>query len=65
MADNSQKDPEVWVDEYGDILYRYAVARVRDPAIAEILYKTLFSQALKDVINSQGVLPNALGWLAF
>ena len=30
MADKSHVDPESWVDEYGDFLYRYAVSRLRD-----------------------------------
>jgi len=47
MADNSQKDPHLWVDEYGDILYRYAIARVRDPNVAEDLVQDTFLAGIK------------------
>jgi RNA polymerase sigma-70 factor (TIGR02943 family) len=30
-------DPERWVDEHGDVLYRYALVRVRKPEVAEDL----------------------------
>ena len=30
-------DPETWVDEYGDYLYRFALSRVKDPLLAEEL----------------------------
>ena len=30
-------DPSRWVDEHGDILYRYALERVRKPDIAQDL----------------------------
>jgi RNA polymerase sigma-70 factor (ECF subfamily) len=35
MEPGKQIDPELWVDEYGDYLYRYAVSRLRDPNAAE------------------------------
>lgn len=40
-------DPGKWVDQYGDILYRFAVIRVRDPEIAEDLVQETFLSALK------------------
>ena len=37
-------DPARWLDQYGDYLYRYALMRVRDTAIAEdILQETLLA----------------------
>ena len=37
-------DPAHWLDQYGDYLYRYALMRVRDAAIAEdILQETLLA----------------------
>jgi RNA polymerase sigma-70 factor (ECF subfamily) len=37
-------DPVQWLDKYGDYLYRYALMRVRDAAIAEdILQETLLA----------------------
>ena len=35
MADTEEFNPEQWVDEHGDYLYRYAVVRLRDPSSAE------------------------------
>jgi hypothetical protein len=29
---NSQiEDPESWVDQYGDLLYRFSLSRIKDP----------------------------------
>jgi RNA polymerase sigma-70 factor (ECF subfamily) len=42
--------PEFWVDQYGDGLYRFALARVKDPAAAE----DLVQEALVAAIRSQG-----------
>lgn len=39
-------DPEVWVDQYGDYLYRYALSRIHDPTIAEDLVQETFLAAL-------------------
>jgi RNA polymerase sigma-70 factor (ECF subfamily) len=39
-------DPANWVDDYGDYLYRYAVARVRDAGAAEELVQETFLGAL-------------------
>ncbi len=37
-------DPGVWVEEYGDYLYRYAMFRLRDPAVAEdVVQETLLA----------------------
>lgn len=36
-----------WVDEHGDVLFRYAVARVRDAGIAEDLVQETFLAAIK------------------
>jgi RNA polymerase sigma-70 factor (ECF subfamily) len=40
-------DPERWVDEHGDYLFRYAVARLRDPLKAEDAVQETFLAALK------------------
>ncbi|MCL7419742.1 MAG: sigma-70 family RNA polymerase sigma factor [Methylobacter sp.] len=39
--------PEQWLGLYGDVLYRYALARVRAPEIAEDLVQETFLAALK------------------
>ncbi len=39
--------PERWVDEYGDVLFRFALARLRDTSRAEDLVQETFLAALK------------------
>ena len=39
-------DPEIWVDQYGESLYRFALARVKDPSIAEDLVQETFLAGL-------------------
>ncbi|MBI4864699.1 MAG: hypothetical protein HY815_31255 [Candidatus Riflebacteria bacterium] len=39
-------DPERWVDEHGDGLYRYALARLRNPTQAEDVVQETFVTAL-------------------
>lgn len=44
MDKKATLDPAHWLDQYGDYLYRYALMRVRDAAIAEdILQETLLA----------------------
>jgi RNA polymerase sigma-70 factor, ECF subfamily len=43
----SGADPEKWVEEYGDYLFRYALVRLRDPAKAEDMVQETFLAALK------------------
>lgn len=38
--------PAAWVDEHGDLLYRYAMQRVRDRQVAEDLVQETFVSAL-------------------
>jgi RNA polymerase sigma-70 factor (ECF subfamily) len=40
-------DPETWLDQYGDYMYRYAMARVQNPSVAEDLVQETFAQALR------------------
>ncbi len=40
-------NPESWVDHYGDFLYRFALSRIKDPAIAEDLVQETFLAALR------------------
>src|ERR1051325_11836429 len=50
-ADKAQpaalSDPERWVDEHGDYLFKYALSRLRDPARAEDMVQETFLAALK------------------
>ena len=47
----SLEDPSVWVDLYGDYLYRFALARINDPTLAEDLVQETFLAALKSRRN--------------
>jgi RNA polymerase sigma-70 factor (ECF subfamily) len=48
MAEQTQSsDPESWVDQYGDYLFRYALFRSRDPQVAEDLVQETFLAALQ------------------
>ena len=40
-------DPERWVDEHGDVLYRYALERVRKPEIAQDLVQETLLAAVR------------------
>src|SRR5437879_10288028 len=40
-------DPAAWVDEHGDVLYRYALARVRKPDVAQDLVQETFLAAVR------------------
>jgi RNA polymerase sigma-70 factor (ECF subfamily) len=40
-------DPERWVEQYGDVLFAFVAARVRDQAIAQDLVQATFLAALK------------------
>ncbi len=40
-------DPERWVDEHGDVLYRYALERVRKPEVAQDLVQETFFAAVR------------------
>lgn len=44
---HASSTPEQWLDLYGDVLYRFSVARVRDPGIAEDLVQETLLAALK------------------
>ena len=47
-------NPETWVDEYGDFLYRYALSRIKDPSVAEDLVQETFLAALRARENFKG-----------
>ena len=55
-------NPETWVDEYGDSLYRFALARIQNPAVAEELVQETFLAALRSQNNFQG-RSSAKTWL--
>ena len=47
-------DPERWVDEHGDYLFKYALSRLRDPLRAEDAVQETFLAALKGGKSFQG-----------
>lgn len=47
-------DPETWVDQYGDYLYRFALSRIKDQAVAEDLVQETFMAALRGRKNFKG-----------
>ncbi len=52
--DNSIHDPETWMDLYGDILYRFALLRVKDSSAAEDIVQETFLAALGAYKNFEG-----------
>ena len=48
------ENPESWVDNYGDFLYRFALARVKDVSVAEDLVQETFLAALRARDNFKG-----------
>jgi len=55
-------DPTAWVDQHGDVMYRFALARVRDPALAEDLVQETFVSALRSQSSFEG-RSNEQTWL--
>lgn len=51
---NSAINPENWVEAHGDILYRYALSRVRDQQAAENLVQETFLAGLKSAASFSG-----------
>jgi len=50
----STLDPATWVDGHGDMLYRYALARLRDPEAAEDVVQETFVAALQALDQYSG-----------
>lgn len=59
---NTTIDPNLWVDEYSDNLFRYAVIRVNDAQLAEDLVQETFFAGLKNLHTFQGK-SNMQTWL--
>jgi RNA polymerase sigma-70 factor, ECF subfamily len=47
MSDNQAADPEGWVDRHGDVLYRYALLRLRSPELAADVVQETFLEGLR------------------
>lgn len=55
-------NPEAWVDTHGDYLFRYALTRLRDEALAEDMVQETFLAALKSGASFAGK-SSAKSWL--
>jgi RNA polymerase sigma-70 factor (ECF subfamily) len=53
-SDNSHHNPETWVDQYGGLLYRHALRRVKDFTAAEDVVQDTFLAALQAFKNFNG-----------
>lgn len=47
-------DPNTWVSQYGDTLYRYALMRLRDPSLAEDIVQETFLAGIKSIDHYAG-----------
>ena len=53
-TDDASRDPEQWVDLYGNYMYRYALARVADPETAQDLVQEALVAAIQAFERFQG-----------
>ncbi len=53
-AKSQTLNPETWVDQYGDYLYRYAISRIYEPAVAEDLVQETLLAALQGKEGFEG-----------
>jgi RNA polymerase sigma-70 factor (ECF subfamily) len=51
---NPKIDPATWVDDHGDVLYRFALIRVKDEHVAEDLVQETFISALQGLEKFKG-----------
>ena len=54
MSTPPDLDPSRWLREHGDILYRFALGRVRDPTVAEDMVQETFLAGLKGADGFSG-----------
>ncbi|MGB9689011.1 sigma-70 family RNA polymerase sigma factor [Thermogutta sp.] len=47
VSRHKASDPAEWVDQYGDVLFRFALSRLRDPDAAEEVVQETFVAALR------------------
>ncbi len=56
MVVKQEINPEVWVDEYGDALFGFAMARVKDKATAEDIVQETFLAAMQALKGFNGCI---------
>lgn len=54
LPESKTVNPQNWIDEYGDFLFRYAISRVRNEAAAEDMVQETFLAAFKSRANFTG-----------
>jgi len=54
MADRPISASDRWINDHGDVLYRFALARVRNPDVAEDLVQETFLAALQGTYRESG-----------
>src|SRR4029450_11738322 len=54
LTPTAASDPSRWVDEHGDVLYRYALERVRKRDIAQDLVQETFLAAVRTIDRFRG-----------
>ena len=54
MTPSATSEPETWLNDYGDMLYRYALLRVRSEATAEDLVQDTLLAGLQGFQNFTG-----------
>ena len=52
--EQTRSDPEQWVDNYGNYLYRFALLRIHDSQLAEDMVQETFLAALKSKTGFEG-----------
>jgi RNA polymerase sigma-70 factor (ECF subfamily) len=54
VQDVTRTNPEVWIDEHGDYLFRFAMTRIRDRNLAEDLVQETLLSALRSIQSFEG-----------
>jgi RNA polymerase sigma-70 factor (ECF subfamily) len=49
--DGTNRETDLWVEQYGDILYRFALVHLQNPSVAEDLVQDTFVVALKSQVS--------------
>ncbi len=62
MIDDQVVDPDLWVDQYGDYLFRYANSRLREVSAAEEVVQETFLAGIRNVDQYAGT-GSQRGWL--